>query len=164
MRTRARLGARLQCTNPLFCPCAAAGLLAGCQAGSGKDIWGETTLTNYPPGLGVPPLPAATSARRCLSAACLAASLPCLPSFFLQEPQRVDVGQHSHTHALITATPQGGAAWRCRCRQTTMARRRPSRSSASAAMPTRAMPTPGRCADDVIAQCQLCGLGGMLPA
>ncbi|KAI7844504.1 hypothetical protein COHA_001863 [Chlorella ohadii] len=33
-----------------LCVLLAAGLLAGCHAGSGKDIWGETTLTNYPPG------------------------------------------------------------------------------------------------------------------
>ena len=31
-------------------PLPAAGLLAACRAGSGKDIWGETTLVNYPPG------------------------------------------------------------------------------------------------------------------
>lgn len=31
-------------------PSPAAGLLASCHAGSGKDLWGVDTLTNYPPG------------------------------------------------------------------------------------------------------------------
>ncbi|KAL4859409.1 hypothetical protein ACK3TF_000516 [Chlorella vulgaris] len=34
----------------LLCAAAFAGLLVLCSAGSGKDIWGETTLVNYPPG------------------------------------------------------------------------------------------------------------------